>query len=161
MSGTATEPEPVGAAIQDEFELIADRITDELKAPGEADDGESMPLPTDARTIFLGGLFFLAVLAALVCRRRDRAADRARGAAQAPASAVRACARPVARAPWHRRAARDHPAALDLRGFGQRACGTRDLLGRQACECAPDPSGEARFPAKADALDRAIRPSAR
>ena len=55
----------MGAAIQDEFELIADRITDESKAPGEADDGESMPLPTDARTIFLGGLFFLAVLAAL------------------------------------------------------------------------------------------------
>ncbi len=49
---------------------IADVVEEEIEAvrtdtPDTGDDGQEMPLPSDPRTIFLGGLFFLALLAAL------------------------------------------------------------------------------------------------
>src|ERR1700748_70806 len=40
-------------------------VTESSPVRAVADDDEEMPLPTEPRTIFLGGLFLLAVLAAL------------------------------------------------------------------------------------------------
>src|ERR1700748_3899023 len=40
-------------------------VTESSPVRAVADDDEEMPLPTDPRTIFLGGLFVLALLTAL------------------------------------------------------------------------------------------------
>jgi predicted PurR-regulated permease PerM len=63
MSGQAAiEPETIGTAIGQEVEAIAERVTEDSRSEEERED---MPLPTEPRTIFLAGLFVLAVLAAL------------------------------------------------------------------------------------------------
>ena len=62
MSGAAFIDEPV-QAIDEEVSALADAATEEKPAPAAAD--ADMPLPRDPRTIFLGGLFFLALFGAL------------------------------------------------------------------------------------------------
>lgn len=52
------EDDPVGEVVREEVKAVAS------PAPS-AEDDDPMPLPTDPRTIFLGGLFGLALLAAL------------------------------------------------------------------------------------------------
>jgi predicted PurR-regulated permease PerM len=58
----ATEPGSIGEAIEDEVQTIAERVTEDTRSDEERED---MPLPTEPRSIFLGGLFALALLAAL------------------------------------------------------------------------------------------------
>ncbi len=63
MSGHATaEPEDAGAVIQDEVQSLAEAVTQDTRTEEERED---MPLPTDPRTVFLGGIFMLGALAAL------------------------------------------------------------------------------------------------
>src|SRR6059058_2629622 len=63
MSGHATaEPEDAGAVIQDEVQSLAEAVTQDTRTEEERED---MPLPTDPRTVFLGGIFVLGALAAL------------------------------------------------------------------------------------------------
>jgi predicted PurR-regulated permease PerM len=62
MSGAAFIDETV-QAIAEEAAALTEAATEDRPASGGA--GDEMPLPQDARTVFLGGLFFLALFGAL------------------------------------------------------------------------------------------------
>jgi predicted PurR-regulated permease PerM len=66
MSGQLAEQQPVASAIAGFVDETIDTMR-EAAPPATAvrEEREPMPLPTEPRTIFLGGLFFLASLAAL------------------------------------------------------------------------------------------------
>ncbi|HKM64461.1 MAG TPA: AI-2E family transporter [Acidisphaera sp.] len=63
MSGAAFIDEPV-QAIAEEVSALAAAATEDTPAPVAVADND-MPLPRDPQTIFLGGLFFLALFGAL------------------------------------------------------------------------------------------------
>src|SRR4051812_4093352 len=62
MSGAAIEPSSLGSAIEEEVQSIAQTVSEDSRSEEERED---MPLPTEPRSIFLGGLFVLALFAAL------------------------------------------------------------------------------------------------
>lgn len=65
------------------FPLDVDRPEPHAAATEAADDAE-MPLPSDPRTFFLGGLFALGVLAALYVASSITPSRRARPRAESP-----------------------------------------------------------------------------
>src|SRR5215467_4114016 len=64
MSAQAAEIHSITGAIADIVEEEIDAVHEATPAVTR-EEREAMPLPTEPRTIFLGGLFVLAVLAAL------------------------------------------------------------------------------------------------
>lgn len=65
MSGIAVEADPAVPEKSEVGEPILAAPDDAVIVPAIAAEREEMPLPTDARTVFLGGLFLLACLAAM------------------------------------------------------------------------------------------------
>jgi predicted PurR-regulated permease PerM len=65
MSGELAEPQSVTDAIGAVVEDSVGAVNDAVPIVAGEDELEEMPLPTDPRTIFLGGLFILALLTAL------------------------------------------------------------------------------------------------
>ena len=65
MSGQLAEQQPVAGALAGFVDQTIDTVRDAAPATAGREEREPMPLPTEPHTIFLGGLFFLASLAAL------------------------------------------------------------------------------------------------
>ena len=65
MSGQLAEQQPVSSAIAGFVDQTIGTVREAVPATAVREEREPMPLPTEPRTIFLGGLFFLASLTAL------------------------------------------------------------------------------------------------
>jgi predicted PurR-regulated permease PerM len=65
MSGQIAEQLPIPGAIAGIVDQTIGTVREIAPAAAVREEREPMPLPTEPRTIFLGGLFFLAALAAL------------------------------------------------------------------------------------------------
>jgi predicted PurR-regulated permease PerM len=65
MSAQLAEQQPVASALAGCVDQTIDTVRAAVPATAAREEREPMPLPTEPRTIFLGGLFFLAALAAL------------------------------------------------------------------------------------------------
>ena len=65
MSAQAAEAQPIADSIDDAVDETREAIEDSAPVVVAGDERDEMPLPTEPRTIFLGGLFTLALLTAL------------------------------------------------------------------------------------------------
>ena len=113
-----------------------------------AEEPEEMPLPSDPKVIFLGGLFVLALLAAAYVATRDRVAIGLCCRSQAPAAASVAPIGAVARTADTRGAAADPCAIRNDRRLGCGHFRPCSHLGSQASRGHSSASGAVEFHAR-------------
>ena len=65
MSGQVAEPQSIATSLGDVVDSAVDAVRQAAPSAAVREEREEMPLPTEPRTIFLGGLFALALLTAL------------------------------------------------------------------------------------------------
>src|SRR5215469_3368412 len=65
MSGQIAAEQPIASSIAHVMDDAVEAVRESVPTTAAREEREAMPLPTEPRTIFLGGLFFLAALAAL------------------------------------------------------------------------------------------------